>query len=189
MFGARYASAVVLTLLTISVAGAAEVAGVRIEDRIRIGSQDLVLNGAGLRTRMFFKVYVAALYLPRKTAAAAAILDSQELRRVGLHLLRDLDADALVGALKDGLRQNHTDAELAALRAEIDQFETLMRGIGNGRAGDLITLDLTADGTTVGFKGQERGKVSGNDLGRALLKVWLGEKPVEAGLKQALLGN
>lgn len=189
MFGARYATAVVLTLLTISVAGAAEVAGVRIEDRIRIGSQDLVLNGAGLRTRMFFKVYVAALYLPRKAAAPAAILDSQESRRVALHLLRDLDADTLVGALKEGLRQNHTDAELAALRADIDQFEALMRGIGNGKAGDLITLDLSSDGTTVGFKGQERGKVADKDFGRALLKVWLGEKPVDVGLKQALLGG
>lgn len=189
MFGARYATALTLMLLAVSVAGAAEVAGVRIEDRVRIGSQDLMLNGAGLRSRMFFKVYVAALYLPRKATAAATILDSPEPRRVGLHLLRDLDADALVGALKEGLRQNHTDSELAGLRSELDQFETLMRRIGNAKAGDLITLDFSADGTAVGFNGQGRGAVSGDAFGRALLKVWLGDKPVDAGLKQALLGG
>ena len=40
---------------------AAEVAGVQVEERIRIGAQELQLNGAGIRSKLFIKVYVGAL--------------------------------------------------------------------------------------------------------------------------------
>jgi hypothetical protein len=182
---------VVLTavLLAVSVVHAADVAGVHIDDRGRLGNTDLVLNGAGVRTKVFFKVYVAALYVPKKMATAAAIFESREPRRMALHLMRDLDADSLVGALKEGLHNNHSPAELAKLKAEIDQFEGLMRGIGNAKKGDLITIDLPGDGTNISFNGQARGSVPGEPFGRALLRVWLGDKPVDADLKQSLLGS
>lgn len=184
-------SAVVLTvaLLAAPALHAAEVAGVRIEEQAKAGSTDMVLNGAGLRTRLFFKVYVAALYAPKKTTSAAVLIDSREPRRVVLYMLRDLDADALFGALLDGLRNNHNEAELAKLKPDIDQFEHLMRGIGNAKSGDIIGIDFSADGIGVGFNGQARGGVAGEAFARALLKVWLGDKPVDAGLKQALLGG
>ena len=35
---------------------AVEVAGVRVDERIKLGARELVLNGAGLRTKAFFKV-------------------------------------------------------------------------------------------------------------------------------------
>lgn len=169
---------------------AAEVAGVKIADTAKSGSADLVLNGAGLRKKtLFFKVYVAALYAPKKTTNVSEILDSREPRRIDMHMLRDLDADTLIEVLKEGLRQNHSDAELAALKSDTDKFEGIMRGVGNARSGDLIVIDFTAEGTAIGFNGQPRGSVAGTAFGRALLKVWIGDKPADAGLKQALMGN
>ena len=53
---------------------AAEVAGVKVDERIRLGSSELVLNGAGLRTKAFFKVYVAGLYLAEKRTSTADVL-------------------------------------------------------------------------------------------------------------------
>ncbi len=47
-------------------AQAAEVGGVKLEDKVSVGGQDLVLNGAGMRTRAVFKVYVGSLYVPAK---------------------------------------------------------------------------------------------------------------------------
>lgn len=168
---------------------AAEVAGVRIEDQARAGSTDLVLNGAGLRTRLFFKVYAGALYLPKKSTDATAIIESTEPRRVVLHMLRNLDADSLFGALLDGLKKNHDDAEMTVLKPDIDQFERIMRGIGKARAADVIVIDFTSAAVTVAFNGQPRGSVAGASFGRALLKVWLGEKPADADLKRAMLGS
>lgn len=168
---------------------AAEVAGVRIDEAAKFGTTDLVLNGAGIRTRVIFKVYVGALYVPKKTANAAAIIEAKEPRRVVLHLLRDLDADSLFGALLDGLKKNHGDVEMAALKPDIDQFERIMRGIGNAKTGDVIGIDFSSSGIAIVHNGQARGSVAGENFGRALLKVWLGEKPADADLKRAMLGG
>ena len=58
---------VLLLLLTCSIAFALEVAGMRVPDT----DQQLVLNGAGLRKRAFFQVYVIGLYLPEKIGRAS----------------------------------------------------------------------------------------------------------------------
>lgn len=168
---------------------AAEVAGVRVEEQIRVGNDDLVLNGAGVRSRFFIKVYVGALYMARKTDSPAAIIDSPAPRRLALHLLRDIDADTLFAALRNSLANNTGEAELAALKPQVDQFGGIMRRIDNAKGGETITLDFAGEGVTVSYKGEVRGTVAGAPFARALLLVWLGEKPVDAALKKALLGG
>jgi long-chain acyl-CoA synthetase len=168
---------------------AAEVAGVRIDDKIQAGGQELVLNGAGLRTKFFIKVYVGALYVAQKTNSPAAILDNPAPRRMVLRMLREMDADSLYGALDEGLRNNLTAAELAELKPQADQLGAIMKGIGTVKEGDGITIDFGAAGIEVGLNGKPRGKVEGAVFGRALLKVWLGDQPADASLKKALLGG
>jgi long-chain acyl-CoA synthetase len=167
---------------------AAEVAGVKIDETARVGSSDLVLNGAGLRSKLFFKVYVGALYAGQKANTPAAIYDSPQPRRMLLRMLRDMDAETLHGALDEGLRNNLTAAELAAMKGPAEQLGALMKGIGKVREGDAVVIDFTADGLAVSLNNQPRGTVPGADFARALLRVWLGDKPADASLKKALLG-
>jgi hypothetical protein len=181
----------VLCLLCIHAAHAVEMAGVKVDDQARVGSSELVLNGAGVRTRLIFKVYVGALYLPDKTADAANILASAGPKRIAMTLLRDLTAKQLVDALEDGLRANHTEAEMPALRARMDELAATMRGIGSAKEGSVVTLDyLPGSGTRVAVDGAEQGaRIAGQDFYAALLKIWLGDKPVDATLKKAMLGQ
>lgn len=183
------AAMLVATLFAATPLQAAEVAGVTIDDSTKSADTELILNGAGVRTRFFFKVYVGALYLTQKTNVANAVIESQAPRRIVLHMLRNLDADALFGALLDGLKKNHGDAVLAGLKPAVDQFEKLMRGIGNAKTGDVIGIDFTSAGVNVSFNGEARGGVDSEAFARALLRVWLGDKPADADLKQAMLGN
>ena len=59
------------------------------------------------------------------------------------------------------------------------------------KKGMRITLDwLSAAGTTVTVNGKAAGlPILGEDFYRALLKIWLGDKPVQDDLKKALLGE
>ncbi len=182
-------AALVAALLAVPGLHAAEVAGVKIEERIKVGSSELVLNGAGLRTRVFIKVYVGALYVTQKASTATTVLDASSPRRMSLRLMRDIDSDALYGALRDGLKDNNTEAELLALKAQVDQFSELMKKIGKARSGDTLALDFTADGVSLSLNGEVQGKVGSVPFARALLKVWLGDNPVDASLKKALLGS
>lgn len=186
----RFAGAALLVvLLAAPGAHAAEVAGLKIDERARVGASELVLNGAGLRSKLFIKLYVAALYAPQKSGTASALIDAGTPRRMSLRMLRDIGADTLHAALEEGLADNNTPAELEAMKPQSDQFAGLMRGLGKVREGDGVLLDFTADGVAVSLNGEPRGKVAGGAFARALLKVWLGDKPVDAGLKKALLGN
>lgn len=168
---------------------AAEVAGVRFDDRLQVGDSELVLNGAGLRSKLFVKVYAAALYAPYKSGSAAVLVDSGAARRLALRLLRDVDADSLYSALHDGLRDNCSPAQWAAIQPQVEQMAGIMRGIGQARSGDSVALDFSAEGVAVSHNGVRRGQVAGAAFAKAVLQVWLGARPVDAGLKEALLGS
>ena len=93
-----------LLLLWALPVSAIEVAGVKVADKARVGAGELVLNGAGIRTRVIFKVYVGALYLTGKTSVAAEVLAQKGAKRVALTLLRDLSAQQLNEAFEMGIR-------------------------------------------------------------------------------------
>ena len=168
---------------------AAEVAGVKVAESLRIGEQTLLLNGAGLRSKLFIKVYVGALYVEQRMSTPAAIFDSTGRRRVELRLLRDLDAESLHSALNDGLENNHSAAELIAMKPATDALAGIMRRIGKVVEGDIVAIDFSADGVRIALNGEERGKIADVGFARALLKVWLGDKQADASLKNALLGK
>src|SRR4051794_10223652 len=90
---------------------AAEVAGVQLDDRAHVGSTDLVLNGAGLRKRLFFQVYAMGLYLPSKVTSAEAALRDAGTKRVQIHMLRDVSAAEFSSALMEGVQANQSPQE------------------------------------------------------------------------------
>lgn len=167
---------------------AAEVGGVKLDDKANVGGQELVLNGAGIRTKLMFKVYVGALYLPAKAGALDAVL-AKTPRRVQLTLLRDLSADDLVGALVEGLENNSTAAELAALKPQTDQLVSVMKSIGQAKTGGVVTMDFVDGETRVAYNGQAKGAIPGAPFNAALMKIWVGDKPAQADLKKAMLGG
>ena len=185
----RYLLALLLASTVFS-AQAAEVHGVKLDDSAQVGDSALLLNGAGIRTKMVFKVYVGALYLTSKKADAVAVLADVGAKRVALHMLRSLSAEKLVHALDEGLEANNSAAELAALAPQLKAFRQHMTAGGAVKEGDLIVLDyLPGKGTQASLNGKALGTTEGETFNQALLKIWLGDKPVDAGLKKAMLGG
>src|SRR5512137_305555 len=119
-----------LALLFAVPAFAAEVAGVKLDDKASVGGQELVLNGAGIRTKAIFKVYVGSLYVPAKATDLAGVL-AKGPRRVQMNLLRTVSGEDLVGALVDGLKDNNSPQELAAVKAQTDEMVGIMKGFGD----------------------------------------------------------
>jgi hypothetical protein len=172
-------------------ATAAEVAGVKIEDKTRLGATELTLNGAGLRKRAFFQVYAIGLYLPQKSSNAPAVLEQAGPKRIAIHMLRDVGAEAFTEALAEGIRANHSEAEAKALEPRVKELAAIMAEIGEAKKGMAIALDWQpGSGTLMRVNGAPRGKpIAGEDFYRALLRIWLGDKPVQDDLKKALLGG
>ena len=179
-----------LLLLVALPAWGAEVAGVKLADRVTVGSTELVLNGAGLRKRFVFEVYAMGLYLTQKSSSDGAVLKQAGPKRIALHMLRDVPADQFSDALADGIRENHSEAEAKALLPRLAELVAIMAQVKEAKKGMLITLDWGGAGTRVSIDGKATGKpISGEDFYRALLRIWLGERPVQEDLKKALLGG
>jgi len=94
-----------------------------------------------------------------------------------------------VERLVDGLKDNNSEAELAAIKAQQEQMVAAMKGFGEVKEKDVVTLDYVEGTTRILLNGQAKATIPGDAFNAALTKVWLGDKPVQADLKKALLGG
>ena len=182
-----------LPLLLALPAFGAELEGVRLEERVRVDGHELQLNGMALRTRYaFVKVYVAGLYLPARVSTAQAAIEADGPKRIVLVMLRDASAQQFVESIEAGMRANNSEAQIAAVKPQTDALMAMIRGVGQARQGMRIVLDYepSAPGTTLVVDGKAQGKpMAGRAFNQALLRIWLGEDPVQPDLKEALLGG
>jgi len=168
-----------------------ELEGQKFEPTVQVGGQTLTLNGVGLRKRAIFKVYLNGLYVPQKSTDAATLINEKGARRASLRMLRDVDADSFVSAFTDGLKNNLSEAQLAGLKPQIDAFTATMKSVGEAKKGDVINFDYAPEGgTRITVNGQPRGNpIPGHDFYAAVMRIWLGDKPVDEGLKKGMLGG
>lgn len=173
-------------------AGAATLEGVTLEDTVQAGNTRLALNGAGVRSIVFFKMYAVGLYLAeKKSQTAAAVFADARPKRIALHVLvGEGDLERFLSGFRKGMEKNHTAAELTALRERMTAFDKLFDNYKIVKLADVIAFDwVPAEGTRVMLNGTELGRIAGEDFYRALLMIWLGDKPVSEDLKTALLGS
>lgn len=185
-------AATVAGLLFAPTAFALDVGGVRIEEKIKVANQDLVLNGSGMRYAAagLVRVYVASLYLPQKRTTSAEIGALKGVKRMHLSLLREVNSNDFSKGLLGGMRANlppveqqkHFDA-LLKLGAIFGQIPSLKKG-------ETISIDsIPGTGTVVLVNGKKVGETFPDEtFFQALLQIWLGPKPIEDSLKPVLLG-
>lgn len=175
-----------LCLLAVSAASAREVAGVTLPDTAVVEGRTLKLNGAGLRTKVVFKVYVAGLYVETPTRDAASLVSSDQVKRMHLSILRSLDRSKITEAISEGFEKN-SKAQLPGLKARLDRLNAMIPDVEKG---DQILLTyVPGKGTVVSAKNAEKGVIEGKDFADALFSVWLGANPVQPDLKKGLLGG
>jgi hypothetical protein len=170
-------------------ATAVTLSGVEIPDTLSLanGGPTLVLNGAGIREKLFLDIYIGALYLPAKTSDAQAILSGSGPACVVMHFLyKEVSKEKITEAWAEGLAANHNAAEMQALQPQLDKFNTLFRTLHRGESIRICYLPRT--GTEVRISGERRGNVEGVAFFHSLLGIWLGAHPVTNTLKQAMLG-
>jgi hypothetical protein len=177
--------AVVLIFLALAIpAFGRELKGISMPDRITIEGKQLALNGMGLRTKMSFKVYVAGLYLETTTNNAGMIIASDQIRRVEMVMMRDLEKGKISEAVNAGFEKN-SKAKMPALKGRLDQFNA---GLTDLKEGDkLVITYVPGKGISV-QSGAKTISIEGKDFADALFAVWLGQYPVDEDLKDGMLG-
>ena len=169
----KIALALSLTLAAVA-AEARTVAGVNLPDTVSVNNQNLVLNGAGIRKKLFIKVYVGALYLSAKQSDAAGVITGDSPRRMLLHFLFGVSKDQISEAWEEGLRDNTPNAS-AEVKANFTKLVSWMEPIDKGK--QLVFTYVPGSGTIVEVNGVAKGTLPGKATADAILATWIGPKP------------
>lgn len=172
-------------------AAAVNVNGVKFDDTAQVAGKDLKLNGAGVRTKFMFKVYALGLYLPEKKNNVADILRQEGPRRISIVMLRDVAADTFANAFFEGMSENVDAAERNKLTSQLRQFNLIFTSGDALKKGDVVHLDwIPGSGSQCSMNGKKLGEpIPDIAFYNAVLRIWLGDHPVDKPLKPILLGN
>jgi hypothetical protein len=165
------------------------VAGIVFDGTAQVGGENLTLNGAGVRTKLGFKVYAAALYLSEGKTTAGDVLDVAGAKRVKIVMLRDTSTDDLGASFNTALNGNATTQERTRILPSVASFNRVFEIKPVLMKSDTVTLDWIP-GRGLSCHLNDRSICDGlSDYAfyQAILKVWLGSRAVEEALKTELL--
>jgi hypothetical protein len=171
-------------------AQAAEVGGVKFDDKVKVAGKDLAINGLGIRFKAVFKVYAMALYLPKKQTTADAVLATDGPRRVSISMLREVSGEDFGESFMAGITKNTSKDDRKKFVKQIARMGEVFAN-RSMKAGDTITIDwipgtgmvAAVNGTSIGDPFPEL------EFYNAVLNIWLGDSPADVALKPLLLGQ
>jgi Chalcone isomerase-like len=166
-----------------------QVEGVTLPKVFQWNDLALPLSGAGLRTQFFFNVVVIALYGSIDSSDPSGSTRVNFPVVVDIHFLRDVDWDDITAELDYGLKANQTKEEMMILAPAIKQFDAVIKTAGEVKEGSTLSLLLRESDVEVRLNKKLLGTNSTPGLSTALIKIWLGDHPIQESVKKALLGK
>ncbi|MEP6874483.1 MAG: chalcone isomerase family protein [Burkholderiales bacterium] len=168
-----------------------DVAGVKFANTLQVGNTKLQLNGAGVRYKVVFKVYAAALYLTDKATTPEAVLAASGPRHLQIVMLREIDANELGKLFTKGMEENAPREEFSKSIPGILRMSDIFSSRKKLVAGDSFAIEwVPGNGTVILVNGKPEGApIKEPEFYSALMKIWLGKSPADRQLKDALLGK
>jgi len=151
------------------------------------GPVELKALGTGLRKKAIFKVYAGCFYVAADAELgvdrAKAAIEGEFAKRIDMIFLRDVEAEKIVGAYREGIRKT-----LQGHDAAVDAFCGLFTE--EVKSGESIVLSyLPGHGLDAWQAGKPLGKITDPEVIRALWATWFGAEPISGDLKEGMLGH
>jgi hypothetical protein len=162
--------------------------GVALPSAIVLDGKTLCLNGMGVREATIFNVdvYVAGLYLERRSTEGEAIARSLQPKVMRLRFVRNVERGEIAEAIQSGF-QRAAGALLPKLKPSIERFAAALPEL---KRGDTLTLTYRVGrGVELSHNGKVLTEIAGDDFAAALFRIWLGDHPPNEGLRTGLLGG
>ena len=168
-----------------------EIAGIKLDNAIELQNAPLQLNGAGIRYKAIFKVYVAALYLGKKAATPEEVYAATGPKRMSITLLREIDSNELGKSFTKAFEENAPKTEMSKLIPGLLKMSQVFSDQKKMGAGESFTIDwIPGTGTVISVKGKPQGEaIKEVEFFNAMMRIWLGSKPADWKLREELLGK
>jgi len=174
-----------------TLAATQDISGVKVEDSTSLVGSTLQLNGAGIRYKAIFKVYVAALYLGKKASTPDEVVNQNGAKRLSITMVRDIDAAELGRLFTRGVEDNVGKAAVSKLVPGLIRMGQIFAEQKKMMTGDNFMIDwVPGKGTVITVKGVAQGEpFQEPEFFAALMSIWLGPSPADHKLKEALLAS
>ena len=180
---------IILAVFVMStMANAKQVGKVSLPDSLMAGTDELLLNGAGFRKKLFLNMYAGGLYLIQKNQDHKKIIDSDESMALRLRIVSGMiTTKKMTDAIDEGFK-NSTGENIISFKIEIAKFKSFFaEEIKKNDIFDIIYVP--AEGISVYKNENLKGTIQGFDFKKAVFGIWLGEKPADSNLKKGMLGQ
>jgi hypothetical protein len=165
------------------------VEGVTVEKNLTVDGKELILNGAGLREKFVFDLYVGGLYTTAKSTNGTTLVNADQPMAITLDIVSKLvTQDKMIESITEGFESSATSAERKALKPKIKKFigffnEEIVKG------NEFQISYVPGKGTMAHKNGKYLGTIEGLDFKKALFGIWLGKNPADKDLKSGMLGS
>lgn len=162
--------------------------GIDVQETMKLDSQELVLNGAGVRTKWFVEGYIAGLYLAQKTDNAEAVMAADEPMAVRLIITSGMiTPKRMTESTRDGFVSS-TGGNIAPIENEVEELISAFKDtVEEGDVFDLVYLP--EQGVTVYRNGEEKTNVKGLEFKKALFGIWISERGIQKSLRKKMMGS
>lgn len=168
-----------------------EVANVKYDTTLDLAGQKLQLNGAGIRYKFVIKVYTAGLYLTTKASTTAEALAAPGPKRMQIQMLREIDGNELGKLFTKGMEANAPRDEFVKSINGVLKLSEVFASRRALASGDTFSVDYVPGvGSMFNLNGKPlmTDPIKEPEFFSAMLRIWLGDKPADDSLKEALLG-
>ena len=172
-----------------------ELEGVTLEETVTVNGRKLVLNGAGVRRRGYFKADVTALYLPEKRTTPESIFKLDGYRRIQLNILRDFTSSTISRIFISDFKQAATEEEFKKLIEVISVVGAAYSNVKRVGKGDVVDLDWVPgkgwmaflNGKALQVEGTASNAINSELAYQIYLRMYIGASAPED-LRNGLLG-
>ena len=186
----RTLSLAALLLWAGTAVAAVDIAGVKVDEALSVAGTRLQLNGAGVRYKGPFKVYVGDLYATRPVKSRDEWIAAPGPKRRGRTFRREINSAEFGKMLTRGIEDNVSRSEVSKIIPGMIKMGDIFAANKAFAPGDVCVLEWDpAKGLSVWVKGKLQAEPMNDPVFfRALMSIWFGHSPADWKLKDELLG-
>ncbi|MFP4137535.1 MAG: chalcone isomerase family protein [Halomonas sp.] len=158
--------------------------GARFATELEVDGQPYRLIGHGLLRYMVWDAYAGAYY--QAPEARDPEPDAEIPRRLELEYFHAIEAEEFASVTREEVRKARDEADYQKLLPGLDDFTDAYRSV---EPGDRYALTWDDEGLRLALNGETLFEGDDPALAEALFAIWLGEAPLKAGFRDALLGR
>lgn len=182
---AQYATLLAgLLMIPWAMANSVTVKGEVFERTVEEHGQRYHLIGSGVLRYMIWSAYAGAYYQAADDTQPQPLSDVP--RRLELAYFHAIEAAEFAEATTETLRDNLTAYEYAQLETQIDAFNESYQDV---EPQDRYVLSWDGDTLRLVLNGDRLFEGGNAELASAMFGIWLGERPLKEGFRDALLGR